>query len=508
MKFDRQLPVYNWLYPLKGQELSTVGYREAYEGLDVSPIQSRALYFHIPFCDTICTFCSLNRGLGSEGDPAIERYVQALLKEISLKARFSSVTAVPPRVIWFGGGTPTTLSADQIRRIGRAIADNFDLSRLEEFTIEMEVKSVTREKCEAFRDIGVTKARFGLQTFNPKYRDLFNITATLDQTYAAVELFHEYFTSTSFDILYGMHGQTMDEFAADVQQAIDLGTASCEFYPINHLVTSNALHTSYRGKGLDPLHYVEKMGMTVFLNHYMRNSGWKLFNGHGYARLPGPDADQDPRFVSQQFYSNKYHEYCWPNWDDDLIGFGSSAVTQTLDWTIMNDESRTNYIKALDEGSLKVKVTRADHVPYERGLVLTLPYHGSLRKDRIPWDKVDPEVIGKLAELVREGMFIETPDEYVITELGWTWYVNMMYYLSPPGDQQVLDEFVASRDRNKGLSDGDRRMIPVSISRTAPDRAGPSGTALGETALGETALGETALGGTAAGETAADKVAA
>lgn len=466
MKFDRQLPVYNWLYPLKGQDVEALGFREVHDHLDPSQITSRALYFHIPFCDTICTFCSLNRGLGSEGDPVIEAYVQALLKEISLKGKISALTAVPPRVIWFGGGTPTTLSAGQIRRIGRAIADNFDLSRLEEFTIEMEVKSVTEEKCAAFRDIGVTKARFGLQTFNQKYRDLFNITATLDQTYTAAALFGKYFTGTSFDILYGMHGQTMDEFASDVQQAIDLGTVSCEFYPINHLVTSNALHAGYRGKGLQPLHYVEKMGMTLFLNHYMRASGFKLFNGHGYTRLPGPD--QDSRFVSQRYYSNKYHEYCWPNWDDDLVGFGSSAVTQSLDWTIMNDESRTSYIKKLnDSDSIKVKVTRADHVPYERGLVLTLPYHGSIRKDRIPWDKVDPGITAKLAELAGEGMFTETKDEYLITELGWTWYVNMMYYLSPPGDQQVLDDFIASLDRNKGITDGDRRMTPISIASTA-----------------------------------------
>jgi oxygen-independent coproporphyrinogen-3 oxidase len=466
MKFDRQLPVYNWLYPLKGQDVDALGFREIHDQLDVSPIRSRALYFHFPFCDTICTFCSLNRGLGSEGDPAIEAYVQAMIREITMKGQFGALTAVPPRVIWFGGGTPSTLSADQIRRVGRAIADNFDLSRLEEFTIEVEVKSITEEKCQAFRDIGVNKMRFGLQTFNPKYREVFNITATLDQTYRAVELFHKYFTSCSFDVLYGMHGQTMDEFAQDIQQAIELGTASCEFYPINHLVTSNTLHTGYRDKGLRPLHYVEKMGMSLFLKDYMRASGFKLFNGHGYARLPGPDVED--RYVSQRYYSNMYHEYCWPNWDDDLVGFGSSAVTQTLDWTIMNDESRSSYVKGLGNGDIKVKVTQADHIPYERGLVLTLPYHGSLRKDRIPFDKVDPVVLHRLSELVDEGMFIDRPDEYLITELGWTWYVNMMYYLSPDADRQVLDEFVASRDRNKALTDGDRRMIPVSVRQPVP----------------------------------------
>ncbi|MEU8251097.1 radical SAM protein [Nonomuraea sp. NPDC048916] len=467
MKFDRQLPIYNWLYPLKGQELEAISFREAHAVLDPAPIRSRALYFHIPFCDTICTFCMLSRGLGSEGDPIIEKYTQALIREIRLKADMDSVTSVPPRVIWFGGGTPSTLSADQIRRIGRAMHESFDMSRLEEFTIEFEVKSVTREKVEAFKEIGVNKARFGLQTFNPKYRELFNITATLDQTYRAVELFGEYFDFRSFDILYGMHGQTMTEFAQDIQDAIDLGTESCEFYPINHLVTQNTLHTGYKGANLRALSYVEKMGMTVFLNHYMRNSGYKLYNGHGFARLDGPDPE--PAEFTTTTYGNKYHEYCWAHADDDLVGFGASAVTQSLDWTIMNDESRTGYINGLlDNDDIKVKVTRSDHIPYERGLVLHLPYHGRLDKSRVEWDKIDPEVLVKLDELVREGMFEDRPHEYVITELGWTWYVNMMYYLSPSGDQKILDDFIELRSRNKALVDGDRSMTPVGKGRRLP----------------------------------------
>ncbi|SCK10825.1 radical SAM protein [Streptomyces sp. WMMB 322] len=459
MKFDSQLPVYNWLYPLKGQETDTLTLRESYEKLETGPIRSRALYFHIPFCETICTFCMLNRGIGVEGSDAIEKYVQALIKEVRLKASWPSVTSVPPRVIWFGGGTPTMLTADQIRRIGAVIHECFDLSRLEEFTIEMEVKSVTREKCEAFRDIGVNKARLGLQTFDPRYRELFNITATLEDTYRVVDLLGEYFECRSFDILYGMHGQTTADFAADIQKAIDLGTESCEFYPINHLVTQNALHTGYAQQKLKPMSYLDKMGLTVFANHYLRNSGFRLYNGHGYARLETPEQESD--FITRR-YSNKYHEYCWAHWDDDLIGFGSSATTQSLDWTIMNDESRTGYIKRLlDHDDLKVKATQASHIPYERGLVLRLPYHGHIEKDRIDWERVPGEVQARFGELLDAGMFEERPGSYAITETGWTWYVNMMYYMSPEADRKILDEFIEARSKNGGITDGDRRMTPV-----------------------------------------------
>jgi anaerobilin synthase len=466
MKFDRQLPIYNWLYPLKGQSLDTLAFRDAFARLDHTPIHSRALYFHIPFCETICSFCSLNRGLGVEGEEAIDRYVDALVREVHIKAAMPAVTAVPPRVIWFGGGTPSILTADQIRRLGAAIHDAFDLSRLEEFTVEMEVKSITAEKCEAFRDIGVNKARFGLQTFNPRYRDVFKLTATLDQTYAAADLLARYFDQRGFDILYGMHGQTLGEFAADIQQAVDMGTQACEFYPVNHLAAPNALHTGYRHAGLAPVPYIDKMGMTLFLNQYMRASGFQLYNGHGYVRLPDPGSE--PQWITDR-YSNMYHEYCWAYHDDDLIGFGSSGVTQSLQWTIMNDEHRASYTRRLlDHDDIDVEVTEADHVPYERGVVLTLPYHGAIRKDRIPWDRIDADILTKLATLVADGMIAETPDRYVITELGWMWYVNLMYYLSGPGDQKVLDDYIALRSENPVITDGDTRLTPVPLSAARP----------------------------------------
>jgi oxygen-independent coproporphyrinogen-3 oxidase len=459
IKFDRQLPLYNWLYPLKGQERESADFRQAYRELDVTGVRSRALYFHIPFCETICTFCTLNRGLAPEGDAAVEQYVQALIKEISIKSRLEAITAVPPRAIWFGGGTPSILSPAQIRRIGQAIHDNFDLSRLEEFAVEMEVKSITAEKCEAMRDVGVNKARFGLQTFNQKYRDFFNITASIEQTYEAVKVLEKYFPYRSFDIMYGMHGQTMDELAEDVQRAIDLGTETCEFYPINHLATQNSLHARYQAAGLRPLHYVEKMVMTTFIGQCMRAASFKPYCGYGYVRLAGPEAEKD--FISNR-YSNLYHEHCEGYYDNDLVGFGSSGISQSLDVTIMNDPSRSSYVKNLADREIKVSVSKADHIPYERGVVLGLPFHGSIRKDRIPWEKIDQEITGRLAELVSEGLVDERTDEFVLTELGWTWYVNMMYYLSPPSERQLLDNWVELRSRNKALVDGDRRMIPVS----------------------------------------------
>jgi oxygen-independent coproporphyrinogen-3 oxidase len=463
IKFDEQFPVYNWLYPMKGQDLDITAHSKLYPDLDVSRVRDRALYFHIPFCETICTFCTLNRGLGTEGDEAIELYVQALIKEVQIKAQYESVTSRPITAIFFGGGTPTTLSADQIRRIGRAIHDHFDLSAMTEFTFEMEVKSITEEKVAAMREIGVNKARFGLQTFDPVYRDLFNITATLDQTYAAAELLKKNFDYTSFDIIYGMHGQTIEQLTSEIQNAVDLGTETIEFYPITNVVTQASLHHGYVRGGLQPLSFMQKMSMSVYLNQYIRACGFQQHNGNGFLRLP-EGQDFSPEFINRS-YTNVYNTFFWAHYNDDLIGFGNSAISQTGKYTIMNDENRVTYTRRLlDDNDFRINVSVSDDIPYEKGIVFRLPYFGWLPKDRVEWDRVPREVMDKLGRLMAEGLVVEDATEYRITELGWYWYVNMMYYLSPETDQRILDDFVALKSRVSGITDGERRMtVPLTL---------------------------------------------
>lgn len=459
MKFDAQLPVYNWLYPMKGQELDTITHQDLYGGVDVSYVRGRSLYFHIPFCDTICTFCTLNRGVGHDGEEAVELYTQALIREVQLKAAHASVTALPITAIFFGGGSPSILTAGQIRRIGAAIHEHFDTSALVEFCLETEVKSITEEKCQAMRDIGVNKVRFGCQSFDPEYRQLFNITATLEQTYAAVELYKKYFDFTSIDMIYGMHGQTFERFSRDVEQAVGLGTETMELYPITNIVTQSPLHKGYAKRGLAPLPFVDKMAMTIYLNTYLRAHGFQQHNGHGWTRLPA-DHVPEPQFISRS-YTNVYNQFCWSYHDDDLIGFGASAISQLNRYTVMNDENRVTYTRRLlDSDELKINVSVADDLPWERGLVLRLPYFGWVEKARIPWGRVPNEMLGKLDRLVAEGLLEEDATEYRVTELGWIWYVNLMYYLSPEHDQRILDDFVALKSRS-GITDGERSMLPV-----------------------------------------------
>jgi len=112
------------------------------------------------------------------------------------------------------------LRAEHFYQLGEALHRCFDLSQLKEFTIECEVKSVTLEKLKAFQEIGVNRISFGVQTLNPVYRELFTMTATVDQIRQVAAWVNERFPFTNVDLIYGMAGQTLDDFLTDVDRAL------------------------------------------------------------------------------------------------------------------------------------------------------------------------------------------------------------------------------------------------------------------------------------------------
>jgi coproporphyrinogen III oxidase-like Fe-S oxidoreductase len=452
IKFDRQLPIYNWFYPLQFENITDLPSEQKlaiYGTLDSTKVRSRALYFHIPFCETICSFCPFIRGT-YQGDEIVERYTQALIREIEWKARFASLCEVPVGSIFFGGGTPSVLSPEQILRIGEAIHKHYDLSQIKEFAFEMEVKSITRDKVAALREIGVTHARFGLQTFNPFYRDLFTLSATLDQIYTAVELLLAYMPYTSFDILYGMNGQTQEDFIKDLQQAIALGTQTIDVYPVDNIATQIKLHRASEEAGLAPQSALNRFSMNVLLNEYMRTMGFLPHNGHGYVRAPQEELSKRP--IVSDYYSFEYHEHVYGYDDREVIGFGVSAISSLNGYTITNLSSREKYMKqVLEKGIWDVTLSKHDRAAdASKGVILHLPYHGFVEKAKIRWDAVHPDTLRALGELIDAGLVKETSDRYELTQVGWYWYVNVMCYLIPKPEQRLLNRFIAEKLKEPG----------------------------------------------------------
>src|SRR3954466_607899 len=118
------------------------------------------LYIHIPFCSAICNYCNFNRGLFDGVQKA--RYVPALLAEIAREGEAGKVSADP---IFCGGGTPSLLDPAEVARIIDACREAFDIASGAEVTLEANPDSVDEARLAAFRDAGVNRLSFGVQSF-------------------------------------------------------------------------------------------------------------------------------------------------------------------------------------------------------------------------------------------------------------------------------------------------------------------------------------------------------
>lgn len=461
IKFDRQLPIYNFFFPGQGRERSAHSIKDIWHEANASS-RLRALYFHVPFCDTICNFCPFTRGKYSDR-AVIDTYVENLLREIELKAEAVDLRAVPVTSIFFGGGTPSLLDPDQILRIGAAIRDNFDLSQLTEFSFEIEVKSLTRARAEAMRAIGVTHPRFGLQTFDPKWRDTFDLTATLQQVREATALLVELFPFQTFDILYGMSGQDEEELVRDLSEAVSMGTTNIDIYPIDNIMTQVGLHKKLAEASMAPTSAMRKFSMNVLVDQFMRHSGFMPHNGHGYVRTAPTDE------VVSDAYSFVYHEHVYGYHDRDVMGFGVNAISSTLGHVITNTASKKVYAERLAQGAFPCTISQHDtSLDFSRPLILRLPYHGQVDKRLVHWDKVPPEVIAKLEQLKEQRMVVDKGHELTLTKLGWYWYVNTMFHLMPRDEQLATNGVIVQNLKNPGRSFTKRELLyPVIPLATA-----------------------------------------
>lgn len=441
------MPVYNWYYPASVDSNDALGIHQVGDYLDrhlIDTPASRAIYVHIPFCETICSFCPFSRGRYKASEQ-IDMYCDALISEIRIKSRIEALTKVPIRAIFFGGGTPSLMGARNLRRVITTLTESFDLSSLEEFSFEMEVKSVDEEIVHAAFECGVTHPRFGLQTFDPRLRELYGLTASLDQIYRAAELLRTQFPFPSFDILYGSPGQTIEEFEADIDEAVSLGIANIDFYPLNNFSVQKALYNYATANGLGSVTGEMKFEMNQLLRSRIAKYGYHPHNGHGYFKC-WPDDPNFSQVVSDE-YSFVYHEHVYGEPDADFIGFGNSAISVLPGVVLVNAKSREIYADSYGQAG-EPNVSSAsfcDSLWQARTVSMCLAYHGKTRKDSCDWNIVPAETIQALINLINEDLVIENEKEFALTRNGWNWYANVMFHLLPSREKQALFEHLQSR---------------------------------------------------------------
>ena len=210
--------------------------------------QSAGIYIHIPFCRTRCSYCDFATGIYDS--PLAERYVEAVIAEIESAQDGTSWLAFD--TIYFGGGTPSMLSPDQVERILTAVRHRFPIDGSTEVTMEMNPGTVSIETLKAFRKLGINRASFGAQSFDDhELARLGRSHSVADTLKTFSDLRTAGFENVSFDLIAGLPGQTLSRWRQNVAQALSLAPEHLSFYLLEvHEGTPLAEHIR---KGIQPV---------------------------------------------------------------------------------------------------------------------------------------------------------------------------------------------------------------------------------------------------------------
>lgn len=181
------------------------------------------IYIHIPFCAAKCNYCAFNSKVSTADER--ENYVDALISEISTIYSLQATSS-----IYFGGGTPTILTLNQLEKIFTAIQKNFTVEKNSEITIEANPCTVNEKILRGLKSIGFNRLSLGVQSFNDK---LLKILGRLHNSKVAVEIVktaRKIFENVSIDLMYGLPNQTLADVKFDVERAADLNVSHVSIY--------------------------------------------------------------------------------------------------------------------------------------------------------------------------------------------------------------------------------------------------------------------------------------
>lgn len=188
------------------------------------------LYLHIPFCRKRCRFCYF-RVYTDQNAKAIDRYVQALAREVELLSSLPAVAGRHLKVVYFGGGTPSYLSARQLHDLRDRLHASVSWGHAEEVTFECEPGTLSLEKVRTLKEIGITRISLGVENFNDA------ILEANGRAHLSPEIFRAYdwiqqvgFSQVNIDLIAGMIGETDDNWAACIEHAKQMSPDNITIY--------------------------------------------------------------------------------------------------------------------------------------------------------------------------------------------------------------------------------------------------------------------------------------
>lgn len=306
-----------------------------------------SLYFHLPFCESLCTFCACNtvitRDHGRE-DP----YVNLLSTEWNLYLeRVPALTERALRGVHLGGGTPTFFAKENLERILKPILSRTKIDRDRfEASVEVHPGHTTREQLEMLYGLGFTRISLGVQDFDPEVQRLVNRHQPYEVTKSITDISRELgYTSVNYDLIYGLPRQHPDRFSSTVQKTIELRPDRIALYSFARVPWIKPAQRSYKDEDL-PVGG-EKRALYELAREMLDGAGYVEI-GMDHFALPhdGMAAAQRKGTLHRNFQG--YTE----TRTTVLLGLGVSAISETPTCFHQNEKAFPVYERRVRDGEI------------------------------------------------------------------------------------------------------------------------------------------------------------
>lgn len=356
-RYDRSGPRYT-SYPTADRfhpGITGADYRRWVHESNEEPIpRPLSLYFHIPFCDTVCYYCGCTKVVTKDHGKA-DKYIDYLDRELAMHAALFDSDRVVEQLHW-GGGTPTFLDNKQTTRLTEITAKHFRLLTDDsgEYSIEIDPRTVDRDKLAILRTSGFNRISLGVQDFNPDIQKAVNRIQPPDITRTVIEQARDLgYKSVNIDLIYGLPLQTVDSFTATLQHTVDMQPDRIAVYNYAHLPERFKPQRRINVTDLpDPEMKLSILSETI---RQLTAAGYVYIGMDHFARVDDELAiAQESGTLQRNFQGYSTHR------DTELIGVGMSAIGQVHDNYYQNVRDLDSYYSLLDAG----------HLPLHRGIEL------------------------------------------------------------------------------------------------------------------------------------------
>ncbi len=383
----------------------------------IDPNSQLSLYFHIPFCDEMCSFCGCYTKVVKRYDP-IRNYLEILLKEIDLVAK-----ALPKKLratsLHWGGGSPTMLKGQDWKRIIDRLHMRFEIPKDAAIAVELDPRTASEQYIEALRQNGVNRASIGVQSFDANIQKAINRIQPYDMTAQVISWLRKSgIDKINLDLMYGLPHQTTKMVVREAELTIGLKPTRVALFGYAHvpwmkshqrLIDEDALPNAeerWLQFEASSAKFIEAGYQAVGLDHFS---------------LPNDEMSQA---LNEGALHRNFQGYTSDN-AQTLIGFGASAIGQLHQGYIQNVSPIKQYRESITAGNLPIfrgfKLSEDDRI---RGHIierimcdLKVDLDSVCKKFSISTESFAPE-IEKLLNLSEDGIVDLSEKTITVTEIG------------------------------------------------------------------------------------------